>query len=153
MYWHHGVTPTHYFSHRLLGKDWTLSLFSRCGSRGDLRVPPPPRPPILRSKFLPSPQLRCAILAKSRLGPPPPWHKSWIRTCSVCLCTLFINKWNFFPPTSTQLTTNWLHYLYFTLLWKWLQTGRVTMAVADQCSVPWGFHWLTFTSSQIKNDS
>ena len=41
----HSVTPTHYFSHRLLGKDLTLfSLFSRCRSRGGgtFRVPPPP---------------------------------------------------------------------------------------------------------------
>ena len=46
---------------------------------------PPPRPPILRPKFLLLPQLRCAMSAKSRLGPPP-LHKSWIRTCQ---CTHF----------------------------------------------------------------
>ena len=50
---------------------------SRCGSRGGLGARAPPWPPILRPKFLPLPQLRCAMSAKSRSG--PPLHKSWIR--------------------------------------------------------------------------
>ena len=50
----------------------------RCGSREGALGPAPPRPPILRPKFLPLPRLRCAMSAKISLG--PPLHKSWIRT-------------------------------------------------------------------------
>ena len=51
----------------------------RCGSGGGGHRGASPRPPILRSKFSSPPRLRWAMSVKSHL-PPPPLHKSWIRT-------------------------------------------------------------------------
>ena len=59
-----------------------ISRYIRCGSPAT--PPPPPRPLILRPKFLPLPRFRCAMSPKSRL-PPPLTQILDPHLCIVCL--------------------------------------------------------------------